>query len=439
MLVNTSLTTIEYFVTVKHEGEEEQLIFSGSSLACRQDVTSRNGSHMTYPKLSLLAGQDRRLRAGHPWVYSNELKMDAAAKAIEPGSPVKLTNVAGKELAVAQFNPHSLIAARILSRNQHATIDATFLERRIGRALRMRDRLYDAPYYRLVHAEADGLPGLVVDRFGGTLVVQANSAGMDQLRPALLEALERALEPERIVFKNDSPAREHEGLETGIEMVKGEAAERIELQENGLTFLADPMNGQKTGWYFDQRDNRAFAARLSKGERVLDLYSYGGGFGVTALAAGAKEALAIDRSDNALDLAREAAVRNGVDGRLTTTREEAFSALDGLARDKQRFGVVVADPPSFVKSKRDLNAGLRGYRKLARASAGLVADEGYLVIASCSHHVPMDRFRDEVRKGLSDAGRGGRLLQQTGASPDHPSHPVLAESAYLKCLVYMLD
>ena len=394
---------------------------------------------MAYPKLSLLAGQDRRLRAGHPWIYSNELKMDAAAKALEPGTPVRVTNAAGKAMAVAQFNPHSLIAARILSRNQDATIDTNFLERRLARALRLRERLHDQPFYRLVHAEADGLPGLVVDRFGGTLVIQTNSAGMDRLKPQLLDAIDQVLETDLIIFKNDSPARAREGLESGVEVVKGHVSGAIELQESGLTFLADPIEGQKTGWYFDQRDNRTFAARLARGERVLDLFSYGGGFAIAALAAGAKEALAVDRSEGALALAAKAASRNGIDTRLTCSREEGFAALERLASEKQRFGLVVADPPSFVKSKRELKSGLKGYRKLARAASSLVREEGCLVIASCSHNVPVDLFRDEVRKGLGDAGRGGRLLQQSGASADHPSHPMLPESAYLKCLVYMLD
>jgi 23S rRNA (cytosine1962-C5)-methyltransferase len=394
---------------------------------------------MAYPKLSLLAGQDRRLRAGHPWIYSNELKMDAAAKALDPGTPVRVANVAGKSMAVAQFNPHSLIAARVLSRNQDATIDAAFLERRLGRALRLRDRLYDQPYYRLVHAEADGLPGLVIDRFGGALVMQANSAGMDRLKPLLLDAIERVLEADLIILKNDSSARAREGLELGVDVVRGKAGGMIELLENGLAFFADPIEGQKTGWYFDQRENRAFAAGLANGERVLDLFSYGGGFGITALKAGAKEVLAIDRSEGALALAGESARKNGVSTQLTCQREEGFSALDRLASEKQRFGLIVADPPSFVKSKRELKAGLKGYRKLTRAAAPLVREEGCLVIASCSHNVPVDLFRDEVRKGLSDAGRGGRLLRQSGASADHPSHPMLPESAYLKCLVYMLD
>ncbi len=394
---------------------------------------------MAYPKLSLLAGQDRRLRSGHPWIYSNELKMDETAKALEPGTPVRLTDVAGKTMAVAQFNPHSLIAARVLTRNQHATIDADFLERRLRRALGLRERLYDRPFYRLVHAEADGLPGLVIDRFGSAVVIQANSAGMDRMTPPLLEAIDRVLEADLVILKNDSLAREREGLTLGVDVVRGEIEGVIELEENGLTFFADPVQGQKTGWYFDQRDNRAFAARLAKGERVLDLFSYGGGFGITALQAGAKEALAVDRSDRALALADMAAARNGVEAGFSTVREEGFAALERLAGEKQRFGLVVADPPSFVKSKRELKAGLKGYRKLARAAAKLVREEGCLMIASCSHNVPVDQFRDEVRKGLGDAGRGGRLLWQSGAAPDHPSHPMLAESAYLKSLVYMLD
>jgi 23S rRNA (cytosine1962-C5)-methyltransferase len=326
-----------------------------------------------------------------------------------------------------------------LTRNQNATVDSAFLERRLARALRLRERLYERPYYRLAHAEADGLPGLAIDRFGDVLVCQANSAGMDRLKPALMEAIDRLLQPTAVIFKNDSPAREREGLPLCVDIAKGEPASPLELWENGLVFFADPLEGQKTGWYYDQRDNRAFAARLAAGERVLDLFSYAGGFAIRALAAGAKEALAIDRSEGALDLARQAAARNGAADRLETSREEAFAALDRLAGEKRRFGVVVADPPSFVKSKRELKAGLKGYRKLARAAAALVGEEGFLAIASCSHNAPIELFRDEVRKGLAEAGRGGRLIRQAGAGPDHPSHPMLPESAYLKCLVYMLD
>ncbi len=393
---------------------------------------------MSHPTLKLLTGQDRRLRAGHPWVFSNELQMDAAAKALPPGTVVRLAAADGRPMALAQFNPHSLIAARVLTRNKDATIDEAFLERRLARALRLRERLLDQPYYRLIHAEADGLPGLVIDRFGDLMVCQLNSAGMALLEAPLLAALDRLLAPRCVVLRNDSPVRELEGLPLELRVVKGELAGPIPVQEHGLTFMADPLEGQKTGWYYDQRDNRQFTARLGKDQRVLDLYSYGGGFGLAALAAGARSALAIDRSPTGLDLARAAAEHNGLAG-LATERADAFAALDRLAADKERFGLVVADPPAFVKSKRDLKVGLKGYRKLARAAAGVVGEEGFLAIACCSHNVPLEAFADEVRRGIRDAGRGARLLHQAGAAPDHPAHPMLPESMYLKFHVYALD
>jgi 23S rRNA (cytosine1962-C5)-methyltransferase len=213
----------------------------------------------------------------------------------------------------------------------------------------------------------------------------------------------------------------------------------VELVENDLTYLADPLGGQKTGWYYDQRDNRAFAARLARGGRVLDLYSYSGGFAIAVAAAGAREVLAIDRSQGGLQLALASAERNGLTGALRTERQDGFAALDALAADKQRFDLVIADPPAFVKSKRELKPGLRGYRKLARACGALVAEAGFLVIACCSHNVPAEAFADEVHRGLRDAGRGARLLRQSGAGPDHPGHPALPESGYLKCLFCALD
>jgi 23S rRNA (cytosine1962-C5)-methyltransferase len=394
---------------------------------------------MRYPRLNLLTGQDRRLRAGHPWVFSNELQMDAAAKALPPGEIVCLFTADGRPLALAQFNPHSLIAARVVSRNKDAVVDAKLIERRIARALRLREKLYEQPYYRLVHAEADGLPGLVVDRFGDVLVCQLNSAGMARLEEPLLDALQNVLAPRAVVLRNDSPVRELEGLALEVRVARGEIEGPTLLVENDLTYLADPLGGQKTGWYYDQRDNRAFAARLARGGRVLDLYSYSGGFAVAAAAAGATQVLAIDRAQGGLDLAQASAERNGLSGVLTTERQEGFAALDALAADKQRFDLVVADPPAFVRSKRDLKPGLRGYRKLARACGVLVAESGFLAIACCSHNVPAEAFVDEVHRGLRDAGRSARLLRQAGAGPDHPVHPALPESGYLKCLFCALD
>ena len=237
---------------------------------------------MHYPPIHLLPGQDRRLRAGHPWIYSNELRMDAAAKALPPGEPVCLFSGEGRPLAIALFNTHSLLAARVVTRNKDATIDAGFVERRLARALRQRERLFDLPYYRLAHAEADGLPGLVVDRFGDVVVCQLNSAGVAQLEPAIVEALDRQLAPRAVVLRNDSPVRDLEGLAQEVRLAKGSLDGPVELVENGATFLIDPLEGQKTGWYYDQRENRAFVARLAREQTVLDLYSYSAAFGLRA-------------------------------------------------------------------------------------------------------------------------------------------------------------
>ena len=369
---------------------------------------------MRYPRLNLLTGQDRRLRAGHPWVFSNELQMDAAAKALPPGEIVCLFTADGRPLALAQFNPHSLIAARVVSRNKDAVVDARLIERRIARALRLREKLYDQPYYRLVHAEADGLPGLVVDRFGDVLVCQLNSAGMARLEEPLLDALQSVLAPRAVVLRNDSPVRELEGLALEVRVARGELDGQIPLVENGLTYLADPLGGQKTGWYYDQRDNRAFAARLARGGRVLDLYSYSGGFAIAAAAAGARQVLAIDRAQGGLDLAQASAERNGLSDVIATERQEGFAALDALAADKQRFDLVIADPPAFVRSKRELKPGLRGYRKLARGCGVLVAEGGFLVIACCSHNVAGRGVR---RRG---AARPARCRSRRAAAAPEP-------------------
>ena len=282
----------------------------------------------------------------------------------------------------------------------------------------------------------------MIDRFGDVLAVQLNTAGMSRMEEPLLDALQELLAPRAVVLRNDSPARELEGLEPEVRVAKGAVEPPVEVNENGLTFLADPIEGQKTGWYYDQAENRAFAARLvAEGQRVLDLYGYSGGFALAALQAGARDALVVDRSQASLDLAARSAERNGLAGRLELRRAEGFAAIDELTEGegRRRFGLVVADPPSFVKSRKELNQGLRGYRKLARGAAALVTEGGFLVIACCSHHVSAAAFADEVRRGLRDAARPARLLHEAGAAPDHPTHPALPESAYLKCLVYALD
>jgi 23S rRNA (cytosine1962-C5)-methyltransferase len=389
------------------------------------------------PTVLLRAGEDRRVRAGHPWAFSNEILMDADTKAIPPGALATLRAPSGEALGLVTFNPHSLIAARVLTSNPEATVDALFFGRRLAQAIALRDRLVGVPYYRLIHAEADGLPGVIIDRFGDALVVQVNTAGMEELTPVLLEALEAELSPKTIVLKNDSPVRELEGLARGTEVVKGSAEQPIELVENGAKFVADLSGGQKTGWFYDQRDNRRFMAGLAKDASVLDVYSYSGGFGVLAATAGAKSVTCIDRSQPALESAKAAAALNGVDEVVSFEKAEAFEALEKLAG--KRFDVVICDPPAFVKGRKDLKIGAQGYRKLVRLAAPLVAKGGFFFVASCSHLVDAPLFAEQVRRGLRDASRNGRILCSTGAALDHPVHPGLPETAYLKAMTLQLD
>ncbi len=389
--------------------------------------------------MALQPGRHKRAEGGHPWVYSNEIQMNEAAKALPAGSLVTLRAAGGQPLGVATFNPHTLVSARFLDRHWDCKIDADFLASRLEAALAIRGRLYPEPYYRLIHAEADGLPGLVVDRFGDTLVCQLNTAGMMGLEGALIQAFDIVLHPQAIVFRNDSPARGMEGLEPETRVVRGALDGPIELLENGAVLFADLAGGQKTGWFYDQRDNRRFIKDLAQGARVLDLYCFAGGFAVEAALGGAREVLAIDRSEAALALASKAAERNGVADRCRFLRADVFDELQRLASQGERFDIVIADPPAFIKSRKDLGPGLRGYRKLARMSAAVVAKGGYLLAASCSHNASPEDFAEAVRRGVQDAGRTGRILRQAGAAPDHPVHPFLPESAYLKAEVLALD
>jgi 23S rRNA (cytosine1962-C5)-methyltransferase len=389
------------------------------------------------PSVLLRAGEDRRVRAGHPWIFSNEILMNPETKALPAGSLAILRAPGGEALGLITFNPHSLIAGRLLSPDAEATVDAFFLGRRLARAMALRDRLIGVPYYRLIHAEADGLPGLIIDRFGDALVVQVNTAGMELLTPVVLEALEAELSPKTIVLKNDSAVRELEGLKRDTIVAKGDASGAIELSENGARFVADLAGGQKTGWFYDQRDNRRFMAGLARDARVLDVYSYSGGFGVLAAKQGAKSVACIDRSQAALDAAKAAASLNGVDKLVSFEKGDAFDALE--AHTGTSFDVVICDPPAFVKSRKDLKSGAQGYRKLVRLAAPLVTGGGFLFVASCSHLVDPTLFAEQVRRGLRDAGRDGRILLSSGAALDHPVHPGLPETAYLKALTLQLD
>lgn len=390
------------------------------------------------PKLRLKPKQGARARAGAPWIYSNEIIMEGPVKTLAPGSIVEVWGDDGLLLGTAYFNPHSLIAARILLPRASGPIDAAFFQERLAHARALRDKLFAAPYYRLVHGEADGLPGLLVDRFDDVLVVQSGTAGMDRLEPLWLEALREQLKPRAIVVKSDAPSRAYEGLKDDARIAHGTIDAGVFIEESGVRFRIDPVGGQKTGWFFDQRDNRDFLIRLAKGAAVLDAYSYVGAFALGALKHGAASALALDSSEPALARATTIAKENDLAG-FTTRRADVFEELERLAGQAQRFDIVSCDPPPFVRSKKDLENGAKAYRKLARQSAPLVTPGGLLFLASCSHAISAERFQDECAIGIARAGRVARLIRASGASPDHPMHPMLPESAYLKALTYVLD
>ena len=391
------------------------------------------------PTLRLQPGRHKRTAQGHPWIYSNEIVMDGAAKALEAGSLVRFCAHDGTVLGTGSFNPHTLIAGRIFSRKPLAEIDRNWLGERLSKALALRQRLIAEPYYRLVHAEADGLPGLIVDRFGPHLGVQLNTAGMQKLWPQLETALVETLQPESIVLHNDSSIRTLEGLERSVAVARGKIEGPIEVHENGLTYFADLVGGQKTGWYFDQRDNRALVARYAAEARVLDLYCHAGGFGLLAAKAGASHVISVDSSKPALALAQKAAEYNGLAAKMEWRSADVFEELERLVAAKEKFAIVVADPPPFVKSRKDLASGARGYRKLTRLAAQVTAPDGLLFIASCSHNMELAAFTEEVARGLFEARREGRVLYTVFAAPDHPVHPRLPESAYLKGLLVKLD
>jgi 23S rRNA (cytosine1962-C5)-methyltransferase len=396
-------------------------------------------SSVSRPTVRLRPAKQLRVLNGHPWVFSNEIDMDADAKAIAPGAVVRLERHNGGPVGTALFNPHTLIAARMLSRDADLDVSRAWLAERIERAATLRARLFAEPYYRLLHAEADGLPGLIVDRYGDVLAVQANSAGIDRLLPLLIPALAAALAPSAIALRNDSLARAIEGLAQEVRWAHGGVDGPVRIAEAGATFFADVAAGQKTGWFFDQRDNRSFVAGLSGGARVLDAYTHTGGFAVRCAHAGAAVVVGIDRSGPTLALAARAAEASGVATRCAFRRVEVFDELERMAAAGEQHDVVIADPPAFVKSKRELESGLRGYRKLARLAAAVVAQRGFLAIASCSHNVSVEAFQEQVARGLHDARRAGRIVRCAGAAADHPVHPLLPESAYLKMLVLALD
>ncbi len=393
-----------------------------------------------YPTIRMLPkGDARAIRHGFPWIYSNELVLDRRTKALEPGALAVLEDSERRPMGVVTVNPASKIAARMLDRDPEAVIDADWIARRLTRALQHREALYDAPFYRLVHAESDGLPGVVIDRFGDAAVVQPNAAWADAGIEALTDALMQVTGVTTVILNGTGRARGLEGLTEETRVLRGSAlAAPIAVPMNGATYMADLVGGQKTGLFYDQRPNHAFAAGLARGDRVLDMFSHVGGFGLAALAGGAASALAVDGSAPALELARAGAAASGMADRFETRQGDAFDVLTALGEEGAQFDLVVCDPPAFAPSKATLEPGLRAYERVARLAAPLVSEGGYLVLCSCSHAADLSKFRNASARGIGRAGRRGTIIQTGFAGPDHPVLPQLAESGYLKALAFRL-
>ncbi len=394
----------------------------------------------TRPALRLLPKSNaQRLRFGAPWVYADQVVLDRRTRAIPAGAIVEIQDKERKPIALAAFNAKSKIIARVLDTDLNAEIDRAWFETRLRRALELRETLFDAPFYRLVHAEADGLPGIIIDRFGDTAVIQPNAAWAEERIADLTEALVAVTGIANVLKNANGRARTLEGLNEETVTLRGEISGLIEVPMSGATYMADLLGGQKTGLFYDQRPNHAFAARLGKGREVLDVFSHVGGFSLAALAGGATGALAVDGSANALELAEKGAAASGVSDRFATRKGDAFDTMIAMGNEDKRFGLVVCDPPAFAPSKPALESGLRAYERVARLGAKLVEPGGYLVLCSCSHAADLARFREVSLRGIGKAGRRAQIIHTGAAGADHPTHPYLAESAYLKALFLRLD
>jgi 23S rRNA (cytosine1962-C5)-methyltransferase len=398
---------------------------------------------MNTPPISVLRlkpkADARRIRHGHPWAWADEIVLDRRSRAVPAGALCLLEDGDRQPLAMGIATVGAKIAFRVLDRDPSAVIDAAWLRAKLAAALALRARLFDAPYYRLVHAEGDALPGLIIDRFGDVLVVQPNAIWIEERLEDLTAILADLTGATTIIKHGSGRARAQEGLEEDSGLLLGSApAAPLPVQMNGATYLADVMGGQKTGLFYDQRPNHAFARSMAKGARVLDVFSHVGGFALAALAGGATQALSIDASAPALDLATEGATRMGMAERFATRQGDAFAVMEDLAAADERFDIVIADPPAFAPSKQALTQGLRAYERVARLAAPLVAPGGTLILCSCSHAADLGKFRQACLRGIGRAGRDPRVLHTGFAGPDHPQHPALSDTGYLKALAFRL-
>ncbi|MFZ5757036.1 MAG: class I SAM-dependent rRNA methyltransferase [Pseudomonadota bacterium] len=390
------------------------------------------------PPLRLKKNEERRLRAGHAWIYSNEVDTEATPlKGLVPGTQVTVQDSRGKSLGSAFVNPNTLIAARLYAREADKPLDASLLVHRINIALSLRERVFPTPHYRLVYGDSDGLPGLVVDRYGDVLVVQIGTAGMEALREQVVAALVKVIKPFGILLRNDASVRALENLPEEIAVAHGSVPDLVELEENGVRFEAPVKDGQKTGWFYDHRDNRARLMALvarSRGARVLDVFSYVGGWGVQAAVAGAGEVLCVDASETALSRVAGNAALNKVGACVRTQAGDAFQVMKALLDAGERFDIVVMDPPAFIKRRKDVEQGTIAYRRVNELAMRLLQKDGLLVSGSCSMHLSRTDLLDVVRATGRQVDRHVQVISQGGQGADHPVLPAIPETDYLKAV-----
>lgn len=383
------------------------------------------------PTLQIQAGQHKRFLNGYPWLYANEIIQSNLTKELEPGHLVTVEHH-GKRIATGFYNRHSLIAFRKLCSFPRDAIDSSFFKEKLLEALKIRERFYKLPYYRLIHAEADGLPGLIIDRFDATFVIQINTQGIEKLSTQLVDALQEIFNPTTLYLRLDSPIRKLEGLPLLEEKCIGTPLKSLKVIENETEFLIDLSTSQKTGWFYDHQPNRKLIATLAKDKRIIDYFCYSGGFSLQATKQGAQLVIGVDSSEAALLNAKNSAIHNQISSSYEFVCDEAFKDMDKRTLAHQKFDIVILDPPAFVKTRKDLPAGLKGYEKLITKALPLLEQGGLLLIASCSYHVKKEELRTCLTRALYKNNREGKILQTLSAGPDHPEHPMLEESNYLK-------
>ncbi|MEQ1544942.1 class I SAM-dependent rRNA methyltransferase [Methyloglobulus sp.] len=388
---------------------------------------------MAHDEIFLKKHEDKRLRQGHLWVFSNEI--DTKRSPLEQfaaGDLVQVKTDEGKVMGTAYFNPQSLICARLLSRKGNLKCGVNFFKERLTNALALREKLFSKPYYRLVYGESDGLPGLVIDRFGSVLSVQITTAGIELRKDSLIAALIELFSPTAIVLKNDNSQRQLEGLDLESFVAHGELPEPLIIEENGAKFKIDILGGQKTGWFYDHRASRALLATMATNQRVLDLFSYTGAWGIPAALGGATEVVCVDASEGALALAAENAALNAVENKMQFVRSDVFDFLKQARQDGQLYDIIVLDPPALIKRKKDFKQGYEAYRRLNQLALQVLAKNGVLISASCSYHLSAENLHEILRSSGRHIDRHLTFFACGGQGGDHPIDPAIPETAYLK-------